>query len=106
MKKLLVAVALLVASSFVFANDSFLEKWLEDFWYNGQAIKIVENDKVTYVNKSTISTIELDGDTLTIINNTYNTQVKANWTLNISKYGMSYYSSSVNDNLVLELTKK
>ena len=55
MKKLLIAVALLVASSFVFANESIV---LENFWNKGQVIKIIENDKITYVNKSSILNIE------------------------------------------------
>ena len=53
MKKLLVAVVLLVASSFVFAN----ERILENFWNKGQVIKIIENDVIAYINKSSISII-------------------------------------------------
>lgn len=53
MKKLLVAVALLVASSFVFAN----ERILENFWNKGQVIKVIENDEIEYINKSNISII-------------------------------------------------
>lgn len=60
MKKLLVAVALLVASSFVFANESIV---LENFWNKGQVIKIVEyintnTTYTTYINKSSILNIE------------------------------------------------
>lgn len=58
MKKLLIAVALLVASSFVFANESII---LENFWNKGQVIKIVEYTNITYttyINKSSILNIE------------------------------------------------
>lgn len=100
MKKLLVAVALLVASSFVFANESILE----NFWNKGQVVKIVENDKITYVNKSAISTIEIDGDKVTIINNTYNTQAKANWTLKY--YTSKNYDISADNAGNVVITKK
>ena len=104
MKKLLIAVALLVASSFVFANDSFLESILENFWCYGDVVKIVENDKITYVNKCAISTIELDGDKVTIINSTYNTQAKANWTLKY--YNLKNYYISKGDHNNVVITKK
>ena len=83
MKKLLFVVGtLLITSSFVFASEK-TEGIIDNFWNKGQVVKIVENNKITYANKSSISTIKVNGDDVEITTNAYNAQAKATWTLKI-----------------------
>ena len=62
MKKVLVAAALLLASAFVFANESIVD----NFFRKGQVVKIIENDTITYVSKSAISRIKIVKDEIMI----------------------------------------
>lgn len=100
MKKLLVAAALLLVSAFVFANESIVD----NFWKNGKVVKIVEDNTITYVNKSAISIIEIVKDEIRITNSTYNFQSKANWTL--KAYAAKKYDIVSDDDGNIVITKK
>lgn len=62
MKKLLVAVALLVVSSFAFAN----ERIFEDFINKGTFVKVISNSEILYWQKNALSTIIINGDRVKI----------------------------------------
>ena len=100
MKKLLIVAALLVASSFVFANESIFD----NFWNNGKFVKFVENGKITYTNKSIISNIEVEGDDIRIVTVAYGTRTRANWTYDT--YNTKKWDVSSDDNANIVLKKK
>lgn len=73
MKRIFFVFILLLVSGFAFSDDfQNIEKIVDDFWNKGAVIKIIDGDDITYVNKSCITTIQIDDDELEVSTNGYN----------------------------------
>lgn len=88
MKKLLfVVVALLITSSFVFANEK-TERIVENFWNKGQFVKTIADYGTAYINKSTISNIFIDDGGISIGYSTQSRNYAANdWDIFSDSFG-------------------
>ena len=100
MKKLFVAAALLFVSTFVFANESIVD----NFFNKGQVVKIVEDDKIRYVNKSSIYTIEIAKDEIEIVSDPYSVFTKVPRT--VKTYAAKKYDIVSDDDGNIVITKK
>lgn len=109
MRKIILLVLVLFASTFVFA-DVFpnSEKIVEDFWKKGSYIKIVrDEDNVTYMAKVSVAGIEIDEDDIDIAMTGYSIWTgkpgSGNAVFSVKKYNIE---SDSEGNIIISKKKK